>query len=413
MQPMTDAVARKKPLRATFNPALEDIRMSPIVSISEEARARSKEYEKSGRKFVFFQRGEIDFPTPAFIVDAAKRGLDLGLTKYPKSGGEDFFKEAVIGRLRADHGITDLQPAHVVATFGGQEGLELSFKLFARGAGFSPAWSGALENFVPFAQVDFAEVPLNRDFSVDYDRVEKAIEGRDFFYLNNPQNPSGKVFTEDELLRIVDICTRNGVFVIADEAYEKIVYDGARHYSLARVPQDNVVTVFTLSKTFAMTGWRVGYAVTRHARIAKLLRLGNYTQTAGVTTFMQYAAAEALSNLEASRRAIADMVEEFQRRRDALYDGIRDLPGVAVDRPAGAFYMFPNFTDVIPRDLAGEERNHYVYRLLMEHGVATVYGSCFGHHFTDNIRISFSATPMPLIHEAVERFHLVFGSGRR
>jgi len=409
MQPITDNMVQKKALRTTFNPALEDIRMSPIVSISEEARTRSQEYEKSGRKFVFFQRGEIDFPTPAFIVEAAKRGLDRGLTKYPKSGGEDFFKDAVIARLRADQGITDLEPGHVVATYGGQEGLELSFKLFSRGAGFSPTWSGALENFVPFAQIDFEEVPLNRDFSVDYDRVERAIQGRDFFYLNNPQNPTGKVFTEAELLKIVDICTRNGVFVIADEAYEKIVYDGGHHYSLARVAQDNVITVFTLSKSFAMTGWRVGYAVTRHARIAKLLRLGNYTQTAGVTTFLQYAAAEALGNIEESRRAVSAMVEEFQRRRDALYEGIKDLPGVVVDRPAGAFYMFPNFTDVIPRDLAGEERNLWVYRRLMEQGVATVYGSCFGHHFTDNIRISFSATPVPLIHDAAERIRGVFG----
>jgi aspartate aminotransferase len=407
MQPVTDSMVQKK-FRSTFSPALEDIRMSPIVSISEEARVRAQEFEKSGKKFVFFQRGEIDFPTPSFIVEAAKRGLDRGLTKYPKSGGEDFFKDAVVARLRADQDVNDLERGHVVATFGGQEGLELAFKLFSRGAGFSPAWSGALENFVPFAQVDFEEVPLNRDFSIDYDRVEKAIQGRDFFYLNNPQNPTGKVFAEAELLRIVEMCTRHGVFVIGDEAYEKIVYDGRRHYSLARVPQENVITVFTLSKTYAMTGWRVGYAVTRHPHVAKLLRLGNYTQTAGVTTFIQYAAAEALNNVEESRRAIAVMVEEFQRRRDALYEGIKDLPGVVMDRPAGAFYMFPNFTEVIPRDLTGEERNHHVYRLLMEQGVATVYGSCFGRHFTDNIRISFSATPVPLIHEAAERFHRVF-----
>lgn len=407
MQPVTDSMVQKK-LRSTFSPALEDIRMSPIVSISEEARTRAQEFEKSGKKFVFFQRGEIDFPTPSFIVEAAKRGLDRGLTKYPKSGGEDFFKDAVIARLRADQDVNDLERGQVIATFGGQEGLELAFKLFSRGAGFSPAWSGALENFVPFAQLDFEEVPLNRDFSIDYDRVEKAIQGRDFFYLNNPQNPTGKVFSEAELLRIVEMCTRHGVFVIGDEAYEKIVYDGRRHYSLARVPQENVITVFTLSKTYAMTGWRVGYAVTRHPHVAKLLRLGNYTQTAGVTTFIQYAAAEALNNVEESRRAIDTMVEEFQRRRDALYEGIKDLPGVVVDRPAGAFYMFPNFTEVIPRDLTGEERNHHVYRLLMEQGVATVYGSCFGRHFTDNIRISFSATPVPLIHEAAERFHRVF-----
>jgi aspartate aminotransferase len=387
---------------------MEDIRMSPIVSISEAARARAKEFEKSGKPFVFFQRGEIDFPTPGFVIDAAKRGLDMGLTKYPKSGGEDFYKEAVAKRLRLDHSIDDLEPSHIVATYGGQEGLELSFKLFKSGAGFSPTWSCALENFVPFAQLDFVEVPLNRDFSVDFDRVESAVRGREFFYLNNPQNPTGKVFSEEELTRIVDICTRHGVFVISDEAYEKIVYDGREHFSLVRIPQENVISVFTMSKTYAMTGWRLGYAVTRNAKVAKLLRLGNYTQTAGVTTFLQYAGAEAMNNVDESRRAVAAMVAEFQRRRDALYEGLRDLPRVTMDRPAGAFYMFPDFSEFIPRELKGAERNHYVYELLMEHGIATVYGSCFGKHFGDNVRLSFSATPLPVIHDAVERFRRVF-----
>lgn len=407
MQPITEPLRTKPALRTSFNPAMEAIRMSPIVSISEEARARAKEFEKSGKPFVFFQRGEIDFPTPAFVIDAAKRGLDLGLTKYPKSGGEDFFKEAVAKRLRLDHEADDIEPAHIVATYGGQEGLELSFKLFKSGAGFSPTWSCALENFVPFAQLDFVEVPLNHDFSVDFDRVESAVRGREFFYLNNPQNPTGKVFTQDELARIVDICTRHGVFVIADEAYEKIVYEG-RHHSLVRVPQDNVISVFTMSKTYSMTGWRLGYVVTRNAKVAKLLRLGNYTQTAGVTTFLQYAGAEAMNNVDESRSAIATMVSEFQRRRDALYEGLKDLPRVTVDRPAGAFYMFPDFSEFIPRDLTGPERSHYVYELLMEHGIASVYGSCFGRHFGDNVRLSFSATPVPVIHEAVERFRRVF-----
>ena len=407
MNPITETSSVNKSLRNTFNPAMEDIRMSPIVSISEEARARAKDFEKSGKPFVFFQRGEIDFPTPGFVVDAAKRGLDLGLTKYPKSGGEDFFKEAVAKRLRLDHGAEGLEPSHIVATYGGQEGLELSFKLFKSGAGFSPTWSCALENFVPFAQLDFMEVPLNRDFSVDYDRVESAVRGREFFYLNNPQNPTGKVFTEEELTRIVDICTRHGVFVIADEAYEKIIYDG-RHVSMVRVAQENVITVFTLSKTLSMTGWRMGYAVTRNAKVAKLLRLGNYTQTAGVPAFLQYAAAEAMNNVDESRRAIATMVEEFRRRRDALYEGLKDLSGVAIDRPAGAFYLFPDFSEFIPREMTGRERDHYVYELLMEHGIASVYGACFGKHFGDNVRLSFSATPVPVIHDAVERLQRIF-----
>lgn len=392
-------------LRTHFDSTLEDIRMSPIVSISETARVRAAEYEKSGAKFVRFQRGEIDFPTPAYIVEALKDGLDRGLTKYPKSGGEDFFKQAVLGKLRRDHGVDDIALANVVATYGGQEGLALSFRLFKKGAGFSPTWSCALENFVPYAGIDFSEVPLNSDFSIDYDRVESAVKGRDFFYLNNPQNPTGKVFSEDELIRVVDICTRHGVFIIADEAYEKIVYDGREHYSLAKVQQDNIISVFTFSKTYSMTGWRLGYTVTRNEKIARLLRLGEYTQTAGVTTFLQYAGAAALDNVDASRSSIATMVTEFQKRRDLLYEGLKRVPGIQLDRPQGAFYMFPNFTEILPSSLAGDDRKKFIYDCLMDAGIATVYGSCFGKHFGDNVRLSFSATPVPIIEEAVERIN--------
>lgn len=394
--------------RERFQESLENIRMSPIVTISEEVRVRAKEFEKGGRDFLRFQRGEIDFPTPSYIIEAAKEGLDKGLTKYPKSGGENFLKTAILERLQRDYGVDDLGPENVVVTYGGQEGLELSFKLFARGAGFSPTWSCALENFVPYAQLDFTEVPLNEDFSVDYERLEAAVRGRDFFYLNNPQNPTGKVFTREELDKIVGICTRHACFVISDEAYEKFVYDGLTHESLSTIKQENIISVFTLSKSYSMTGWRLGYVVTRNKHVADLIRLGDYTQTAGVTTFLQYAAAKTLENHAAADEAVAAMRNEFERRRDALYDSLKDLPGVRLARPQGAFYMFPNFTEVIPEDLAGEPRQKYIYEMLMENGIASVYGACFGRHFVDNVRLSFSATPLDAIEEASARFRKIF-----
>lgn len=392
-----------------FSRALEEIRMSPIVTISEEAGVRAKEYEKCGEPFIRFQRGDIDLPTPAYIREAVARGLKKGLTKYPKSGGEKFFREAVVAKLKSDHGIADLDPANVVATYGGQEALELSFKLFASGAGFSPTWSCALENFVPYAQIPFTEIPLREDFGVDYGLLERELKGKDFFYLNNPQNPTGKVFTRDELEKIVEICSRLGCYIIGDEAYDRIVYDGHKHVSLAEFPRENIITVFTFSKTYSMTGWRLGCAVTRNEKVARLLKLGNYTQTAGVTTFLQYAGAEALSNREESEKAIGAMVAEFQKRRDALYAGLEGLPGVKLPgKPQGAFYIFPNFTEAIPEELTGENREKYIYELLMRNGMASVYGSCFGKHFADNVRLSFSGTPVPVIEKGVERFRKIF-----
>ena len=395
-------------MRERFQESLENIRMSPIVTISEEVRVRAQEFEKNGTPFIRFQRGEIDFNTPSFIMDAVKEGLDKGLTKYPKSGGEDFFKEAVIARLERDYNARGLTSDNVIATYGGQEGLELSFKLFSSGAGFSPTWSCALENFVPFAELDFHEIPLNDDFTVDYERLDEGTRGKDFFYLNNPQNPTGKVFSRGELEKIVDICTKNGCYIISDEAYERFVFDGLKHVSLTEFEQDNIISVFTFSKSFAMTGWRLGYVVTRHPHIAKLLRLGNYTQTAGVTTFLQYAAAKTLTQHEEADAAVELMRNEFAKRRDALYDGLKDLEGVKLAKPEGAFYLFPNFTSVIPQDVQGEKRKTFIYELLSENGIACVYGSCFGQHFVDNVRLSYSATPISQIEDASERFARIF-----
>jgi aspartate aminotransferase len=157
-----------------------------------------------------------------------------------------------------------------------------------------------------------------------------------------------------------------------------------------------------------MTGWRLGYTVTRNAHVARLLRLGNYTQTAGVTTFLQYAGAEALNNVQAGNEFLASMVEEFTYRRDALYDGLKGVPGVTLARPQGAFYVFPNFSGAIPRNVTGEERKRWVYDKLLAQGICTVYGACFGRHFIDNVRLSFSATPIAAIEEAAGRIHDAF-----
>jgi aspartate aminotransferase len=171
---------------------------------------------------------------------------------------------------------------------------------------------------------------------------------------------------------------------------------------------DNIIGCYTFSKTYSMTGWRLGYLVTRNTTITRLITLGDYTQTAGVVTFLQHAGAEAINNRQEEQHFLEGMIKEFRSRRDLLYDGLRAIPGIKTDLPPGAFYLFPNFTALIPRDLAGDDRCLFVFKKLMEKGVAVVYGSCFGKHFGDNVRFSFSTTPKEKILDGLERIRSVF-----
>jgi aspartate aminotransferase len=394
-----------------FHTDMTSIRLSPIVAISEQVRQRAPEFQKStGKEFILFQRGELDFSTPRYIVEAAKKALDAGHTKYPKSGGEAPLKQAIVQKLASYNKVRDLDPKNIVCTYGGQEALELSFRLFSgmKGAGFAPCWSCVLENFVPYANIDFTEVPLARDFSINYDELERVLKNVSFFYFNTPQNPTGKLFSEEETRAVVEMCKKHGVFVISDEAYERILFDGRTHVSPLAVGTDNVIACYTFSKTYAMTGWRLGYLATRHPDIPRLITLGDYTQTAGVVTFLQHAGAEALTNEAEGEKFIAAATGEYAKRREALYQGLKTIPGIEVEKPQGAFYLFPNFSRHIPSSLTGEARNLFVWQRLMEKGVATVYGSCFGKHFGDNLRLSFSTTDLGRIDEGLVRIREAF-----
>ncbi|MCB9233103.1 MAG: aminotransferase class I/II-fold pyridoxal phosphate-dependent enzyme [Bacteroidia bacterium] len=396
---------------ANFSKNISSVKLSPIVSISELVRDRAVGFrEQHGEDFVYFQRGEIAYNTPAYIVDAAKKALDAGFTRYPRSGGENVLKQAIVDKLTRVNGAPGYTPENVLITYGGQEALQLSFKLFEGriGAGFSPCWSCVLENFVPFCDIDFRLVPLNRDFSVDWEKLETVLKDVDFFYLNTPQNPTGKVFTEAEVRRISDLCKANGAYLISDEAYERIMYDQVPHFSPAAILEDHIISCYTFSKAYAMTGWRIGYVVSKNPEVIRLGKLGDYSQTAGVVTFLQHAAAEAITNVEAEAEALAPMLEAYEARRDLLFEELNKIPGISVDKPQGAFYFFPDFGAFVPAEIQGEARKTYIFERLLEAGVAVVYGSCFGDHFTDNVRISFSATDLDEIRLGIRRIREAF-----
>lgn len=382
---------------------MENISLSPIVAISEEVNKKSLE---TGKDFILFQRGEIGFSTPQYIVDALIDALHQGLTKYPISGGHIKLKNAIIKKLSAFNNIKGLEPENIVVTHGGQEGLQLVFKLFEgkKVVAFAPVWSCVLENFVPYASTDLRQIPLSEDFNIDYNLLESEIKDAAFLYLNTPHNPTGKIFSEEEIKNVVEICRKHNTYILSDEAYERITFEGKKHFSPMQLDYENIISVYTFSKTYAMTGWRLGYLVSRNKHLTNIIKLGDYTQTAGVPTYTQFAGAEALLNAEKEKESVESFMQEFSLRRSALYEGLKSIDGVKLPgKPDGAFYIFPDFSEFVPKNLKKEESNLYVFTKLMDEGVATVYGSCFGRYFKNNLRFSYSTTNVKQIEEGINR----------
>jgi len=382
---------------------MEKISLSPIVAISEEVNRKSLE---TGKDFILFQRGEIGFQTPQYIIDALTDALNQGQTKYPTSGGHIKLKKAIIQKLEGFNNVKNLEPDNIVVVHGGQEGLQLVFKLFEgqKAVGFAPVWSCVLENFVPYSRTDLRQIPLEKDFSINYDMLEEEIKDAAFLYLNSPHNPTGKIFSKEEIEKIVEICRKYGTYILSDEAYERITFDGKKHFSPMQLDYENIIAVYTFSKTYAMTGWRLGYLVSRNKRLTNIIKLGDYTQTAGVPTYTQCAGAEALSNSKMEKESVANFMEEFSVRRDALYEGLRSMDGINLSvKPEGAFYIFPDFSEFIPQNINKEESKLYVYHKLLDAGVATVYGSCFGKYFQNNLRFSYSTSNLQQIEEGLNR----------
>lgn len=388
-----------------FKP-LHNIEISPIVRIAEKARQlETKYFETTGKKFIHLERGELNLSTPKDLIGNIKLALDEGKTKYPKSGGEIVFKEKIAEKLIKKNNIKNITKDDIIVTMGGQEALNMAFSLFTNetGAGFSPIWSVAVENFVPYANIKFLEVPLEEDFSINWEILENTLKNIKFFYLNNPQNPSGKVFSYEELSKIVALCKKYGVFIISDEAYEDVIYDGKKHISTASVEEaadyKDIITAFTFSKSFAATGIRVGYNLCKNTTVIKLMNGMQYTHTAGVPTFLQYGL------LNFNDVDLQPQLNEFQLRRDTFYEGLKTVKGMKIVKPNGAFYFYPDVSEGMKK-YPGKE----VLDVLMDNGLCVVPGWGFTKygHFLDNIRISFSAVTLDEIKIAIERFNEIF-----
>ncbi len=359
-----------------------------------EVLARAKALERQGKPVVHLEIGEPDFDTPAHIREAAKRALDAGATHYGPSAGLPELREAIARHVGETRGIA-VSPDEVVVTPGAKPIMFFAIlALVNRGdevvypnPGF-PIYESVI-NFVGGVPVP---IPLLEEtgFGFDLEALERRVSRKTrLLVINSPQNPTGGVLAPDEVGRIAELARHYRVPVLSDEIYRRFLYEG-QFASIASLPGMKPQTIILdgFSKSYAMTGWRLGYGVMPVPLAEHVTRL--MTNSASCTaTFVQHAGLAALHGDDAPVKA---MVEEFRRRRDLIVDGLNRLPGVSCTRPRGAFYVFPNV-----KALRRPAREIATY-LLDEAGVALLWGTAFGEFGEGYLRLSYAAS-----RDAIER----------
>ena len=364
-----------------------------------EVTMRARALEAEGRSMLYLQIGEPDFDTPAHVRAAAKRALDAGETHYPPFAGVPSLREAIAADVTARKGFA-ADPSQVFVTVGGK-GVMLYAILGLVDPGDEvlvpdPGYP-IYESLTRFVGATPVPVPIRmaNDFRLDVDELATLVTPRTrVLVINSPANPTGGVLTRGDLEAIAELAIRHDLWVLTDEIYGRILYDGAEHVSIAALPgmAERTIVLDGFSKTFAMTGWRLGYAIVPPALRATYGQLIINT-ISGAATFAQLGAVEALTGPQDDVEA---MVREFKVRRDLIVDGLNAIPGIECRRPVGAFYAFPS---VAGTGLSGAELTE---RLLTEAGVCVLSGTAFGGHGADHIRISY-ATSRENLTAALER----------
>jgi aspartate aminotransferase len=367
-----------------------------------EAAARARALEATGRSVIHLEIGEPDFDTPANIRDAAKRALDRGATHYSPTVGIPELRAAIAADATARKHFT-VSPERVVVVPGGkpvmfftmlaliEEGDEVIYP----DPGF-PIY----ESMIDYVGGKAVACPIRQEngFRLDPTELASLVTSRTrLLIINSPANPTGGVSTREDLEQIAAVAIEHDLVVLADEIYGRILYEG-EHVSIASLPGmvDRTIVLDGFSKTYAMTGWRLGYAIVPEKLVTPFSRLiVNSVSCTNAAT--QWAGVEALTGPQDS---VAAMVEEFRVRRDLIVDGLNSIPGVTCLRPAGAFYAFP---DISGTGLSGAE---LADRLLHEGGVSALAGTAFGHVGTNHLRFSYANSRENIV-EAVKRTRAV------
>ncbi|AUI38113.1 pyridoxal phosphate-dependent aminotransferase [[Bacillus] caldolyticus] len=375
--------------------------LTPSATLAITAKA--KELKAAGYDVIGLGAGEPDFNTPQHIIAAAIKAMNEGHTKYTPSGGLPALKEEIIKKFARDQGLS-YEPAEIIVCVGAKHALYTLFQvLLDEGDEViipTPYWVSYPEQVKLAGGVPvYVEGLEENDFKMTPDQLKQAITPKTkAVIINSPSNPTGMIYTAEELKALGEVCLAHGVLIVSDEIYEKLIYGGAKHVSIAELSpelKEQTIIINGVSKSHSMTGWRIGYAAGPKDIIQAMTDLASHS-TSNPTSIAQYAAIAAYSG---PQEPVEQMRQAFEKRLDIIYNKLVQIPGFTCIKPQGAFYLFPNARKAA--DMAGcRTVDEFVAVLLEEAKVALVPGSGFGA--PDYVRLSY-ATSLEALETAIER----------
>ena len=375
-------------MRDFVSESAKRLEASPIRAILDRAAA----LRASGKDVIPFSAGEPDFPTPEPIKQAAMKAIADNYSHYASNRGLPALRKILSRMIETSTSVSYDPESEILITSSGAEALNNSLLTFINPGDEviipTPAFV-SYKNLVKFAGGTFVDVPLRAEngFQLDADEIERYITPRTkMIVLNNPNNPSGAVYERAALEKVSELAVRHDLLVISDEMYSRLVYDDAEFISMAALPgmRERTIVISGFSKSYAMTGWRLGYIAADKALTGMILKVHQYSTTCS-PTFIQQGLVDSLE-LPETEAAVKDMLSAFTRRREAIVKGLQAIDGITPVVPKGAFYVL---VDVSATGLTGAD---FALKLLEEFSVATVPAIGLGDSCGDYIRISYAAS---------------------
>ncbi|MBR2337340.1 MAG: pyridoxal phosphate-dependent aminotransferase [Clostridia bacterium] len=365
-------------------------------SVTLEISAKAKALKKEGKDIIAFTAGEPDFNTPDYIIKEAERALVEGKTKYTPTAGIPELKKAIVKKLKAENNL-EYKESNIVVSSGAKSSLYHAFEAILNEGDEviipAPYWITYVE------QVGLAGGVckiVNTDEKSGYKLIKEQFEGAitpktKCVLINSPCNPTGVVYTKDELLELARVAEKHNLIIISDEVYEKLVFDGEEHVSIASLTpyaKEHTVVINGVSKTYAMTGWRIGYMACPEEIASAVSAMQGHT-TSNACSFAQYASATAI---EGGHEFVDYMVREFDYRRKALVEGLSLIDGIRLVYPKGAFYVFMDVSAFFGKSYHGKVITGSVSfaEALLEGGVAVIPGLAFGDD--NSVRLAYTVS---------------------